>query len=133
MILFTNTTLSLCCPVLHSVVIADFLVFFLAAVSGCWYCAACNDSLVFFADCADADACWLVAWAEGGRMWSGGGGTGQGLSSLNSDHFDQTHRRLDEDAYDDVDIRRTAETARFKDMMTLTQCQDHILYMVCMV
>ena len=62
-----------------------------------------------------------------------GGGTGQGLSSLNSDHFDQTHRRLDEDAYDDVDIRRTAETARFKDMMTLTQCQDHILYMVCMV
>ena len=42
-----------------------------------------------------------------------GEATGQGLSSLNSDHFDQTHCHLDQDANDggdgDDDIRRIAE------------------------
>ena len=57
---------------LHSVVIADFLVFFLAAV-GVGNVLLVMTFWCFFADCADADACWLVAWAEGGRMWSGGG------------------------------------------------------------
>ena len=34
----------------------------------------------------------------GKRMWIGGEATGQGSSSLNSDHFNQTHPHLDEES-----------------------------------
>ena len=37
-----------------------FLPIVLTLMLAGWYCAACNDFLLFFADCADADACWLV-------------------------------------------------------------------------
>ena len=75
----------------------------------CSMVIADNDLLVFLPIVLTrvGDGWWMV-WAEGGRMWSGGGRPRVKVWLLNSDHFDPA-MMLRDDFDGDGDIRRIAK------------------------